>query len=151
MRKSVDGLVITGLGSLIICICGIVIGCATATKIESASVISKEEKKVFNLAGKWEYATQQAGTIVEIIQDGYEIKGYFRSFSKDFPLPACEKGSIWFEGRIKGNQVLGKRYLCAGGNRQLIMEISEGGDLLTLMVLRFSTGKEDFLTLRRIK
>lgn len=152
MRKSLESLVVTGLGSLILSICAIVIGCATATKVESIPITSnKEEEKVFNLSGRWEYPTQQGGSIVEIIQDGYEIKGYYRSFSNDFPVPRCAKDAIWFEGRIKENKVLGKRYLCGGGTETLYMEISEGGDLLSLAVKRFMSGERGSLTLRRIK
>jgi len=113
---------------------------------------AKEEKKVFNLAGKWEYPTKQGGSIVEIIQEGDEIKGYWRTFSNDFPVRECEKDTMWFEGKIQENKVNGKRYICGRGTIEILaMEISKGGDSLSLMIRKRMTGETGYLDLKRIK
>ncbi len=153
MRKYVSILVVTGLASLVLAICLIIIGCATATKVESVPITSNmEEKKLFNLAGKWgTMPTKQGYAILEIIQGGNEIKGYWRSFPSDFPNTRCAKDTIFFEGRIKENKVQGNRYPCMGSTETLVMEILEGGDLLSMEVKVMATGEKAQIKLKRIK
>jgi hypothetical protein len=154
MRKCVDNLILTGLGSLVLGICLTVIGCATATKVEPIPITSnKEEKKgFFNLAGRWAtMPTKQGYAIVEIIQEGNEIKAYWRSFPSDFPMTRCAKDTIFFEGRIKENKVPGTWYPCAAKAEPRVMEILEGADLLSIEARGMVSGQRVQLKLKRIK
>ncbi len=154
MRKCVSILVVAGLGSLVFAICLIIIGCAAATKVESIPITSNNEEKkgFFNLAGKWgTMPTKQGYAVVEIIQEGNEIKGYWRSFPSDFQNTRCAKDTIFFEGRIKENKVQGNRYPCMGSTETLVMEILEGGDLLSMEVKVMTTGEKAQIKLKRIK
>jgi hypothetical protein len=140
---------------------GLVDGCATAPKIQlvegtpnTLTFINKkgEKETVYRIEGDWIYYSSSPkvvlkdGAIVKIVQKGNQVEGYWKENSG-----ACKEGSIWFEGKIKGDNVSGFRYPCIGiAERQILyIQILEDGREISINIMDFD-GNPTTVKLKKI-